>query len=190
MPKHIQRPPFQRRARMPADHPSKISLGAIREMKKRLARNPCITARKLKKDIPQLENVSVHSIQMFYKDQLSCPPARWQTSPERMKNDRLEFARRYEHWTVEDWKKVMFSDESHFELRTGHQGWRCRRSKGSDWFDPKFTRKRVKHPPKIMVWGCFCWRGRGGLEILKPGEMINGERYRKVLDEKLELFMA
>jgi hypothetical protein len=30
---------------------------------------------------------------------------------------------------------VMFSDESHFELRMGNQGWRCRRSKGSDRFD-------------------------------------------------------
>jgi hypothetical protein len=64
-----------------AGRPSKIFLGAIREMKRRLMRNPCITARKLKKDIPQLENVSVRSIQMFCKDQLSCPAARWRTSP-------------------------------------------------------------------------------------------------------------
>jgi hypothetical protein len=34
-----------------------------------------------------------------------------------MKNDRLEFARPYVHWGVEEWKRVIFSDESHFELR-------------------------------------------------------------------------
>jgi hypothetical protein len=34
------------------------------------------------------------------------------------------------------------------------------------------------------------WRGRGGLEFLKPGEMKNGVRYRQVLKDKLDLFMA
>ena len=62
--------------------------------------------------------------------------------------------------------------------------------KGSDRFAPEFTRKTVKHPPKVMVWGCFSWRGRGGLEFLKQGEMMNGERYRRLLDEKLEFFLT
>jgi hypothetical protein len=39
MPKHIQRHPFQGRARMMLQ----IILDAIREMNKGLARNPCIT---------------------------------------------------------------------------------------------------------------------------------------------------
>ncbi len=108
---------------------------------------------------------------------------------ERMKNDRLEFARQHAHWGVEEWKKVMFSDDSHFELRFGNQSFRCRKAKGTDRFDPKFTRKRVKHPPKVMVWGCFSWRGRGGLEFLKPGEMMNGARYKQVLEDKLDFFM-
>ncbi len=30
----------------------------------------------------------------------------------------------------------------------------------------------------------------GGLEFLKPGEMMNGVRYRQVLEDKLELFLA
>jgi hypothetical protein len=54
---------------------------------------------------------------MFCKDQLKLPCRKMADKPlitESMKNDRLEFARRYEHWTVEDWKKVMFSNESHF----------------------------------------------------------------------------
>jgi hypothetical protein len=38
---------------------------------------------------------------------------------QRMMDAGLDFARRYQNWTVEDWKKVMFSDESHFELRFG-----------------------------------------------------------------------
>jgi hypothetical protein len=56
----------------------------------------------------------------------------------------------------------MFSDESHFELRMGNQGCCCRRSKGSDRFDPKFTRKHVKHPLKIMAWAASA--GGGGAD--------------------------
>jgi hypothetical protein len=59
---------------------------------------------------------------------------------------------------------------------------------GSDRFEEKFTKKTVKHPPKVMAWGCFSWRGFGSLEFLEKGEMMNGERYGRLLD-KLELFM-
>ncbi len=49
--------------------------------------------------------------------------------------------------------------------------------------------KWVKHPSKVMVWGCFSWKGRGGLAFLKPGEMMRGARYRQVLEDKLDFFM-
>jgi hypothetical protein len=89
-----------------------------------------------------------------------------------MMEQRLKFAKAHVNWSVDDWKNVMFSGESPFELRFGGQEERCRRLRGSDRFYPKFTRKTAKHPPKVMVWGCFSWRGRGGLEFLKTGEMI------------------
>jgi hypothetical protein len=38
--------------------------------------------------------------------------------------------------------------------------------------------------------GLLQLEGAGGLEFLKPGEMINGVRYCQVLEDKLELFMA
>ena len=78
---------------------------------------------------------------------------------------------------------------SHFELRFGSQDPHCRRKKGSNLFAPEFTFKTIKHPPKIMVSSCFSWRGQGGIEMLKTGEMMNGVRYRQLLEEKLELFM-
>ena len=175
-----------------AGPPTKVSLGAIREIKRALNKNPCITAKVLKKKIPVLANVSVRTIQRTCHDTLKLPSRKMADKPlltDRMKNARLEFARQYEHWGVEEWRKVMFSDESHFELRFGNQNYRCRRAKGSDRFDPKFTRKRVKHPQKVMAWACFSWRGRGGLEFLKKGEMMNGVRYVQVLGDKLVPFM-
>jgi hypothetical protein len=60
---------------------------------------------------------------------------------------------------------------------------RCRR------LDTRFTQMTVKHPPKVMAWGCFSWRGRWGLGFLEKGEMMNGVRYRQILESKLEIFM-
>jgi hypothetical protein len=45
----------------------------------------------------------------------------------------------------------------------------------------------VKHPAKVMAWAALSWKGRGPIEFLKKGEMMNGMRYREILDEKLEL---
>jgi hypothetical protein len=80
-------------------------------------RNPTIIAKNLKKVIPQLADVSVRTIQKICHDKLKLPSRKMADKPlinERMKNDRLEFARQHAHWGVEEWKKVMFSDESHF----------------------------------------------------------------------------
>jgi hypothetical protein len=39
-----------------------------------------------------------------------------------------------------------------------------------------------------MAWGCFSWMGLGALEFLEEGKMMNVSCYRKIMDEKLELF--
>jgi hypothetical protein len=67
-----------------------------------------------------------------------------------MKLQRLEFAKQYENWAKE-WKKVMFVDESHFELRFSSRSWRRRKLEGSKQYKEQFTMKTVKHPPKVMV---------------------------------------
>jgi hypothetical protein len=77
------------------------------------------------------------------------------------KDNRLSFRQRYRNW------------QEATELRR----------------DPRLTKKTVKHQPKPMAWGCSSWKGRGALEWLKKGEMMNGVSYRQILDERLELFM-
>jgi hypothetical protein len=121
------------------------------KIKRKVLRNPIIIAKNLKKDIPQLADVSVCTIQKICNDKLHLPSRKRADKPliyKRMKNNSLEFARHHGHWGVKELKKVMFSDESLFELRSGNQSFRCRRAKGMDQFDPKFTWKRVKHPPR------------------------------------------
>jgi hypothetical protein len=165
----------------------------LKQMRRILNVHPCLTAKQLKEKVPALSAVSVRWIQKLCKVDLKMPSMKMATKPllnQRMREQRLEFARAYGSWTVEQWKAVMFSDESHFELQLGEKSGRCRRPVGSDRYDPKFTKMSVKHPKKVMVWGCFSWKGRGGIEFLRQGEMMNSQRYLKLLNDKLELFMG
>ena len=64
----------------------------------------------------------------------------------------LDFAQRYCHWTPREWKRVVFIDETWFEL-FGHQGkFFVRRRKGEE-FLPHCMIRTIKHPQKIMCWG-------------------------------------
>ena len=143
--------------------------------------------------MPELANASVRRIQEVCHDDLKLPSRKMAKKPplsQRMMDQRLAFAEEYKNWSEEDWKKVMFSDESHFELQFGGRQSRCRRPVGSDRFDPRFTQKKVKHAQKVMVWGSFSWNGSGKLEVLNPGEMMDTKRYLEVLNSRLELFMT
>ena len=66
---------------------------------------------------------------------------------------RLKFAKLYRDWTVDQWKKVVWSDESPFVLRCQNRSyvWRFRKQQ----FSPRCLRGTLKHQRKIMVWGCF-----------------------------------
>jgi hypothetical protein len=107
--------------------PSKFSPAVKRDMRKKLHNDPTLTAKMLKQLIPELEDVKVRTIQNICKAKLGLPSRKMAKKPlltDRMKPQRLEFARQYGKWEMEEWKKVMFLDESHFELRFGAAGGR------------------------------------------------------------------
>ena len=45
---------------------------------------------------------------------LARTPIKKQLLTPAMKRKRLDWARKYQSWTAQDWKKVVFSDETHF----------------------------------------------------------------------------
>ena len=83
----------------------------------------------------------------------------------------------------------MFSHESNFKVIRATARQTVHRPSGTR-FDPKFTRKTVKHPPGVMVWGCFSGlKGRGGLFFLPKGQTMNTDRYIECLNDHLLPFM-
>lgn len=100
---------------------------------------------------------------------------------------RLQFCKTYAHWTEQQWKKVMFSDECTFQ-QFGLGSLRVRRFPNTR-FSPQNTLPTVKHSPKVMVWGCFSAAGRGNLAFIPAGKTVNAQMYRSILEERLERTM-
>ena len=98
--------------------------------------------------------------------------------------DRLIFCRRYRDWTAEDWGKVIFSDESPFQL-FGTSGRRLVWRRRGERSHQSCLMPTVKHPETIHVWGCFSVKGVGSLTILPKNTAMNKEWYQNVLREQL-----
>jgi hypothetical protein len=56
----------------------------------------------------------------------------------------------YQHFTAEDWSKVMYSDESTFKCIRASRA-KVRRPDGASRYDSKYTVKTVKHPDSVVV---------------------------------------
>ena len=95
---------------------------------------------------------------------------------------RLDFATKYQHWTVEDWKHVIWSDET----KINHLG-----SDGHEWVWKKpgstLTEQHVKGTVKfgggnIMIWGCMTAQGVG--YACRIDGNMNAELYTRILEDE------
>lgn len=71
------------------------------------------------------------------------------------KQKRLQFALAHQHWSTEQWKKVLFTDESKFHVFGTHRLQWCRRKKGEE-LRPDTVHATVKGGNGgVMVWGAM-----------------------------------
>ncbi len=70
------------------------------------------------------------------------------------------------NWSVAQWSKVLFSDESKFCISFGNQGPRVWR-KGGEAHSPSCLKSSVKFPQSVMIWGAMSSAGVGPLCFLK-----------------------
>jgi transposase len=96
---------------------------------------------------------------------------------------RLNFARKYQHWTIDDWKRVIWSDESKIN-RFGSDGkkW-CWKTASSQLVD-RYVVPTIKHGGgSIMVWGCMTASGTGFLTKIDGG--LDADLYCGILEGEL-----
>ena len=95
------------------------------------------------------------------------------------KRKRLAWATKYKHYTVDDWKKVLFTDESKFEIYFNKQRQYVRRQSNEQMLN-ECIKPRVKHGGgSIQVWGCFSYNGIGNL--YKINDTLTKEKYHSIL---------
>jgi len=78
----------------------------------------------------------------------------------RMRALRLQFCLDHQHWTLEDWKRVIWSDETSMVLghrRGGYRVWRL----PSEALLKSTIRERWAGYQEFMFWGCFSWDSKG-----------------------------
>lgn len=173
--------------------PRKTSSRTDSILKREVQTQPTISCKEIKmKHNILLRNVSVRTIQHRLQKDLGFPSRQAAKKPLltlKMKKSRVNFCKEHKDWTENDWKKVLFSDESSFcTIRSRAK--RVRRPIGSDRMSPKYTVSTVKHPPSVMVWGCFSYKGRGSLYFLPSNTTMNGKTYLQLLKDKLPTTMT
>ncbi len=91
----------------------------------------------------------------------------------------LTWAVEKKNWTVAQWSKVLFSDESKFCISFGNQGPRVWRKSGEAQ-NPCCLKSSVKFPQSVMIWADMSSAGVGPLCFLKS--TVNAAIYQEILE--------
>ncbi len=91
----------------------------------------------------------------------------------------LTWAKVKKNWTVAQWSKVRFSDESKFCISFGNQGPRVWRM-GGEAHSPSCLKSSVKFPPSVMIWGAMSSAGVGLFCFLKTN--VIAPDYQDILE--------
>ncbi len=94
---------------------------------------------------------------------------------QRQRQKRLTWAVEKKNWTVDQWSKVLFSDESKFSFQ-GPRVWR----KSGEAQNPCCLKSSVKFPQSVMIWAAMSSAGVGPLCFLKS--TVNPAIYQEILE--------
>jgi transposase len=109
-------------------------------------------------------------------------PTRKPGLTKKMKDERLAWCKEHEDWTIEDWKNVIWTDETAVVLlhrRGGYRIWR----KVDEAFVKSCIRERWKGYSEFMFWGCFTYDKKGPCHCWIPETKQEKEQAAKKIDE-------
>ena len=91
---------------------------------------------------------------LFHANLKSYKPAKKPKLSPKNIADRLAFCNKYQAWTPEQWKRVMFSDES--QMSQFYAFCRHVRRPPNKRNSPRYIISTVKNATKVMVWEAIC----------------------------------
>lgn len=98
--------------------------------------------------------------------------------------ERLHWAKVHKYWTIDDWKRVIWSDETKIN-RFGSDGMHFAWKREGDSLQPHHVKQTIKHGGgSIMVWGCITYDGPGFLT--KIDSILDKDLYKTILNDELQ----
>jgi transposase len=82
-----------------------------------------------------------------------------------MRASRLKWAQEMIQFTKEDWRNVLWTDESYIAIDGPHRRWKTRRI--SQTYHPQCLQPKFRHSTKVMIWGSISGHGQGPLLLWK-----------------------
>ena len=97
---------------------------------------------------------------------------------------RLDFAYAHKDWTLEDWKQVIWSDETKVN-RLGSDGHKLAWKKSGEGLSDRLVHGTVQFDGgSVMVWSCMNWEGVG--YAAKVDGRMDGDIYLQILKDELQ----
>ncbi|KAG8729299.1 hypothetical protein FRC10_004081, partial [Ceratobasidium sp. 414] len=102
---------------------------------------------------------------------------------EKVRKARHTWAKGHRFWEAVEWSRVIFSDESRFNLFSADGPRYAWRYKGQG-LDPRYTNKKVAHGGgSVMVWGCITAKGVG--RLYRIDGIMTAKKYTEILSDAL-----
>jgi hypothetical protein len=108
-------------------------------------------------------------------------PTRKPGLTKKMRAERLQWCLDHQDWTLEDWKNVIWSDETSVVIghrRGGYKVWRT----ADEAFAKSCIRERWKGYQEFMFWGCFTYDKKGPSHCWLPETAKEKAESEKVLE--------
>lgn len=166
--------------------PRKLNPTATRHAVRLVTNQSTVSTRQATKTLCELTGQTIHvkTVRRALKD-AGLRPVKKVKKPKhtpRQIAERLAFAEAHKDWTVEDWKHVLWSDETKVN-RLGSDGvhWAWARP-GEGLSDRLILPTANFGGGSIMFWGCMGWFGTGyGCKLERT---LNAQVYRDILREE------
>ncbi|GBM97699.1 Transposable element Tc1 transposase [Araneus ventricosus] len=101
---------------------------------------------------------------------------------------RLQWAREHRDWTMDEWKRAAWSDESRFLIYHVDGRVRVRRLPGEQLL-PSFTTGHTQAGGGgIMLWGTFSWAALGPVVVVE--QIMKAANYLNIIADQLHPYMA
>ena len=168
--------------------PSKLSPSHIRHAIRLLSSGKADTAVQVTRQLCNITNqsLSVETVRQHLK-KAGLKAAVKKNKPlltKRHMRERLDFAIAHKDWTVEDWKKVVWSDETKIN-RLGSDGRKWVWKKSGEGLSNRTVQGTLKFGGgSLMMWGCMTWKGVG--YACKIDGKMDGDLYIKILEDELQ----